>query len=229
MRALKVLIACEESQRVCLEFRRRGHEAYSNDLIECSGGHPEWHLQMDAMEAIHSQKWDLLIGHPPCTYLTNAGIGYFNIEKWGEKAKERMRKRDDAFAFFMRMWNSPIQKMCLENPVGWLNSRFRKPNQTIHPHYFGDADLKRTCLWLRGLSRLNGSLEAAAHRTHMKPEPIAIHERKPSKYYNGGEIKKRYFTDAGTRDAKERSKTFPGIARAMAQQWSPDLGNIWNL
>lgn len=216
---MKVLVACEESQVVCKAFRAKGHEAFSNDLQECSGGHPEWHLQMDSFEAIKLMDWDLMIGHPPCTYLTNAGIGYFNVQRWGQKAIERSIKREEALRFFIQMYNAPIKKICLENPVGYVNSQFRKPNQTIQPHYFGDPHVKRTCLWLRGLPRLNGHIESALSKDYKKPQPLAIQYRKPSKYYEGGEEKKRYFTDFGTRDAKERSKTFPGIAQAMADQW----------
>lgn len=117
------------------------------------------------------------------------------------------------------MYNSPIKKICLENPVGWVNSVFRKPNQTIQPHFFGDPHVKRTCLWLKGLPRLNGHYDIAGLPEYGKPEPLAIQYRKPSKYYKGGEEKKRYFTDFGSRNAKERSKTFPGIAQAMADQW----------
>jgi len=220
---MRVLVACEESQAVCIAFREGGHQAFSCDLLPCSGGHPEWHIQGDAIEQCYLGTWDLIIGHPPCTYLTNAGIGYFNIEKWGDKAKERRRLRDEALEFFIKMYNSPVKKLCLENPVGWVNSQFRKPNQTIQPHYFGDHHLKRTCLWLRGLPRLNGTHAAALDKHHLKPEPRSVNVRKPSKYYHGGEAKKRYFSDytgpGGAKTGKERSKTFPGIARAMAEQW----------
>ncbi len=217
---MRVLVACEESQAVCKEFRKLGHEAYSCDLQECSGGHPEWHFHEDVFEVIkREKKFDLLIGHPPCTVLSNAGIRWFNIERYGQKALDRIEQRKEAFEFVMRLWNCGVEKICIENPVGYLNSKFRKPNQTIHPYYFGDSDLKRTCLWLKNLPRLNGLQEVAADEKSFMPIPTVIHVRKPSKYYKGGEEKKRYFTEAGSRDAKIRSKTFIGIAKAMALQW----------
>lgn len=218
LRPLRVLIACEESQIVTKAFRARGHEAYSCDLQFCSGGHPEWHIMHDAVEVAYSGCWDLMVAHPPCKFLTNAGIGYFNEDRYGQKAKERKIERDRAAQFFLKLMNAPIPKIAIENPVGWMNSFFRAPNQTIHPYFFGDPHLKRTCLWLRGLPRLNGS------PMHNKPKPLFIHERRPGKHYKGGELKNRYFVDvkSGT-SAKERSKTFPGIARAMAAAWSPNL------
>ena len=207
-------MACEESQTVCKAFRERGHEAYSCDLQACSGGHPEWHIMHDALEVAYSGCWDLMVGHPPCTVLTNAGIGYFNESVYGEKARSRKQERERAAEFFMKLMNAPISKICVENPVGWMNTTYRKPNQTIHPWFFGDPHMKRTCLWLKGLSRLNGHIDAAP------PKPLSIQTRRPGKHYSGGEVKNRYFVDvqSGT-SAKERSKTFPGIARAMAEQW----------
>lgn len=211
---MRVLVACEESQTVCKAFRERGHEAYSCDLQYPSGGHPEWHIMHDALEVAYYGAWDIMIAHPPCTYLTNAGIGYFNVLRYGDKAIERIRKRDDAMSFFKKIYDAPIGKICVENPVGFPNTAFRKPNQTIHPWFFGDPHMKRTCLWLKGLSRLNGDAN------NSKPEPLHVHERRPGKHYKGGEIKNRYFVDVRSgKSAKERSVTFPGIAKAMAEQW----------
>lgn len=211
---MRVLIACEESQTVCKAFRERGHEAYSCDIQACSGGHPEWHIMHDAIEVAYSGAWDLMIAHPPCTYLTHAGIGYFNIERYGEKAKTRHALREEAMDFVFKLYKAPIDRIAIENPVGHLNRHFRRPNQTIHPWFFGDPHMKRTCLWLRGLSRLNGS------HTATPPDPLSVQTRRPGKHYAGGEIKKRYFTDVkSSGSTKERSKTFPGIARAMAEQW----------
>lgn len=208
---MRVLIACEESQTVCKAFREKGHEAYSCDLQYCSGGHPEWHIMHDAVEIAYSGFWDIMIAHPPCTFLTNAGIGYFNEDRYGEKARIRKEERNHAAQFFLKLMNAPIAKVAVENPVGWMNSFFRAPNQTIHPWFFGDPHMKRTCLWLRGLPRLNGN------PINSQPKPLHIHERRPGKHYLGGEIKNRYFTDVhSSTSAKERSKTFPGIARAMA-------------
>jgi hypothetical protein len=163
-----------------------------------------------------------MIAHPPCTYLSYAGIGWFNEEKYGEKARERKVKRDEAMRFFEQLYAAPIKKICIENPVGWANSHFRKPDQVIQPYFFGDNHKKGTCLWLKNLKPLLHVKEADLFyaATHLpEPEPLAIQFRKPSKYYKGGEIKKRYFTDAATRSAKVRSMTFMGIANAMAEQW----------
>lgn len=223
----KILIACEESQEVCKAFRAKGHEAYSCDLQECSGGHPEWHIQKDCLVVMYSEHWDLCIGHPPCQYLTNAGIGYFNEERYGGKAKVRAFYRQQALNFFMAMYNAPIDRICLENPVGYVNHIIR-PSQVIHPYYFGDPHKKRTCLWLKGLPQLQwrkqpdlfGCVTAVP-----EPQPLSVQVRKPGKHYKGGELKPRYYTDVfgGSKNsAKLRSKTFPSIAQAMADQW----GNI---
>lgn len=201
---LRVLVGCEESQAVCIAFREKGHEAYSCDLQPCSGGHPEWHLQMDVFEAIEKYgPWDMMIAFPDCRYVSGAGL------HWCTKDKTRSAKRDNALAFFIRLWNCGIPKIALENPVGHLNTNFRAATQIIEPYYFGDAHLKRTCLWLRGLSRLFGEMEVAMNRKKMRPQPLSIDSTG----------KKRYFTDSKNRKSIDRSKTFPGIARAMADQW----------
>ena len=217
---MRILIACEESQTVCLTFRERGHEAFSCDIQDCSGGHPEWHIKDDAIKVAYSGEWDMMIGHPPCTYLSNAGIGWFN-EKYGEKAIIRKANRTEAMDFFMKLYNAPIEKICIENPVGYPNSFFRKPDQVIHPYFFGDEHKKGTCLWLKNLPKLFYCKQDSLFETKTVVEPkiMSIQYRKPSKYYKGGEEKKRYFTDAYSRNAKTRSKTFPGIAQAMATQW----------
>lgn len=210
---MKVLLACEESQAVCKEFRKLGHEAFSCDIQECSGGHPEWHYQQDVFEVIN-MGWDLMIAFPPCTYLSYAGNGWFNVDKYGDKAVQRMIDRNDALSFFMKLYNAPIDKICIENPRGYP-MKFIKPTQVIHPYYFGDEDKKTTCLWLKNLPPLLHSAHDTLfyEKTHTKePEPRFIEK-------SG---KKRYFTDAflpGKDRQKLRSKTFPGIARAMATTW----------
>ena len=230
-RILKVLIACEESQAVCKEFRALGHEAYSCDIQECSGGHPEWHINGDALIEAYSGEYDLMIAHPPCTFLTNAGIGYFNEDRYGIKAQQRKGYRQEAMKFFMSLYNAPVEKICVENPVGYPNSQFRRPDQVIHPYFFGDYDKKRTCLWLKNLPPLQHTKtdDLFSLASHVKePKPLSVQIRKPGKYYKGGEIKKRYFTDVkggGRGQAKLRSKTFPGIAKAMATQWSEYILN----
>jgi len=220
---MKVLVACEESQAVCIAFRLRGHEAFSCDIQECSGGHPEWHIQGDALVEAYSGKYDLMIAHPPCTYLTNAGIGYFNVDRYGEKAIIRKSKREEAMIFFEALYNAPIDRICVENPVGYPNAVFASPSQTIHPYFFGDPHKKRTCLWLKGLPLLRGIAN------YKEPQPLTVQYRQASKHYKGGEIKKRYFTDisgGSKKSAKRRSVTFPGIANAMADQWGKSLISI---
>lgn len=203
---MNVLILCEESQVVCKAFRAKGHNAYSNDIQECSGGHPEWHLLMDCFEAINLNGggyWDLIIAFPPCTYVSGAGL------HWCKKDHARSSKRDAALEFFKKIYNSNCKKIALENPVGYLNTNFKKATQIIHPYYFGDPHLKRTCLWLKGLPRLNGNIEVALDIKKFKPEPLSIDSTG----------KKRYFTDSKNRSSISRSKTFQGIANAMAEQW----------
>ena len=205
---MKVLIGCEESQAVCIEFRKLGHEAYSCDLQECSGGHPEWHLQMDIFEAIKLKKWDLMIAHPPCTYISYAGTSSWNNPG-------RIKLRLEALEFFMRLWEAPIDRICLENPKSCASPVIAKYSQVIQPYYFGDRDYKTTWLWLKNLPMLIHTPETNIfyEGTHtLKPEPFSID--------NTLRAHKRYFTDSKHRDSKNRSKTFPGIAKAMAEQWS---------
>lgn len=221
---MKVLVACEESQRVCTAFRERGHEAYSCDIIEPSGGHPEWHILGDALEAIRGGtittmdgaehdigRWDMIIAHPPCTYLTVTGNRWFNRDKYGEKAVRREKEREQAIWFFMQFVNAPCNRIAIENPVGVMSTRYRKPDQIIQPWQYGHPTQKKTCLWLIGLPKLS---------------PTTIVDIDPADVYayttKSGKIKH----DSRTRScckaderSKYRSKTFPGIARAMAEQW----------
>lgn len=204
---MKVLVACEESQAVCKEFRRLGHEAYSCDVVPCSGGHPEWHLQQDVMPLL-KEKWDMIIAFPPCTYLTVTGNRWFNIDRYGEKAIRRYSDRKDAINFFMAFANADCEKIAIENPVGIMSSEWRKPDQIINPWQFGDAFEKRTCLWLKGLPKL---------------KPTNIVDVPPRKMYDSGKSMPSWYAEAGKLPkearAKLRSKTFPGIAKAMAEQW----------
>ena len=230
MKNLKVLIACEESQRVCIAFRNKGIEAYSCDIIPCSGGHPEWHIMQDVLPLLNgfcefetmdgekhciNQQWDLIIAHPPCTYLSNAGNGYFNIDKYGELAIKRNIERYKAIDFFMQFTYAKCNHIAIENPVGVMNSWYRKPDQVIHPYFFAKDETdsenfhkKRTCLWLINLNKLKYDKPLA------EPKPI---------YIDKVTGKKRYYVDAitgtSTNGKSERSKTFPGIAEAMADQW----------
>ena len=207
---MKILIACEFSGTVREAFRAKGHDAWSCDLLPTEI--PSlYHIQDDVLEHL-DDGWDMMIAHPPCTYLSNAGIGWFNEEKYGEKARERKQLRLKAAEFVEALWDAPIERICIENPVGWLNLHFRKPSQTIQPYYFGDTESKRTCLWLKNLPLLKS--------TH-----ITIPEIKG--YFMSGkkEGKPIYFVDSihGRNRAIERSRTFPGIAEAMAEQWSKSL------
>ena len=213
---MKVLIACEESQRVCLSFRALGHEAYSADIQKPSGGHLEFHILGDVAPLLNGggfftmdgvfhfvERWDIIIAHPPCTYLSFAGYKYLNIDKYGEKAKERYKLREDAFEFAMKCYNANCEHVCIENPKGYINQKFRSPDCVINPFDFGEPYRKRTCLWLRGLPPLIP--------TYQIPPPV------PVKVDSSG--KARYFTDS-TRNQKERSVTFQGIADAMAFQFT---------
>jgi hypothetical protein len=214
---LKILVACEESQAVTIELRKLGHEAYSCDIEPCSGGRPEWHLQQDVIPLL-KEKWDMIIAFPPCTYLTNAGTRHFSRRiNSEEKVLAREKLREEAFKFFMLFANADCEKIAIENPVGYANKMFRKPDQIIHPYYFGDNAKKRTCLWLKGLPKLEP--------TNMlpEPEPEYICQGELSKGKKIGWCEGIKGTTGGQKGrAKARSKTFPGIARAMAEQW----GNI---
>ena len=216
---MKVLIACEESQTVCKAFREHGHEAYSCDIQEPSGGHPEWHILGDALQAVEGGqvttmdgkthdigKWDLLIAHPPCTYLTISGNSWFNIEKYGDSAKTRYKRRYEAIVFFMSFALANVDKIAVENPVGVMNTCFRKPDCIVHPYYFGDDARKKTCLWLKNLKPLLAT-------DVITPTIVKTGKSTDSPWhaYSWGMAK-----DAR---AKARSKTFPGIAKAMAEQW----------
>ncbi len=201
---MRVLVACEESQRVCIEFRRLGHEAYSCDIEPCSGGHPEWHLQVDALELLKIC-WDIIIAHPPCTYLSNAGAVRMRVK--GEIVRERYQKAMEAKEFFMRFYNANCPRIAIENPTPMKLVELPPYDQVVQPYDFGHPYSKRTCLWLKGLPPLFAT------------EIIQDHEP----YVNGGCKDSlgnyRRFRGRKERDKKTRSKTFPGIAKAMAEQW----------
>lgn len=211
---LKVLCACEESQAVCKEFRKLGHEAYSCDIIECSGGHPEWHIQDDVLK--HMDGWDLIIAFPPCTYLSGVGTRQYSLKcNSPEKVQARLALRKDAFNFFMKIAEHNCKYIAIENPVGYINTHYRKPDQIIHPYYFGDPFQKRTCLWLKNLPVLEYT------NVLEKPEPLYICKGEKCKGKKIGWVEGIKGTGNGKAGlAKARSKTFPGIARAMAEQWS---------
>lgn len=211
---MNILVGCEESQTVCKEFRKRGHNSYSNDTVDCSGGHPEWHLQQDVVPLLY-EKWDMIIAFPPCTYLTNAGNRHYSLKMNPEwKVREREQKRKEAAEFFMLFVNANCDKIAIENPVGWMNTHWRKADQIIHPYYFGDNAKKRTCLWLKGLPLLVP--------TNMlpEPEPMYVCEGEKCKGKKIGWCEGMRNISGGQEErARARSKTFPGIAKAMAEQW----------
>lgn len=202
---MRVLAACEESQAVCKAFRERGHEAYSCDIIPCSGGHPEWHIQCDALELL-KLRWDMIIAFPPCTYLTKAGAVRMRVK--GEIVPERYAKAMEAKAFFMRFLTADCPKIAVENPTPMKLVGLPPYTQAIQPFLFGHPYSKRTCLWLKGLPPL-------------MPTDIIMGGVTP--YVNGGckDAHGRYrrFQGRKERDPKMRAKTFPGIAAAMAEQW----------
>lgn len=215
---MKVLIGCEESQTVCLAFREFGHEAYSNDLKDCSGGHPEWHLKMDVIEAINSTDWDFIGLHPVCTKMTLSGNRTYG------KGKERHNERIEAVEWTISLWQLACRRakyVYLENPMGAMNGDKRMPKpQIIHPYYFGDEFQKTTCLWLHNLKPLLHCKEdnLFEEKTHVSKGEMTT--------FKSGCVMPKWYADAWKLPEFERkelrSKTFPGIARAMAEQW----GNI---
>tara|TARA_R110001632_G_C11184933_1_gene401294 strand:+ start:44 stop:661 length:618 start_codon:yes stop_codon:yes gene_type:complete len=205
---MRILLACEESQEVTKRLRAKGHEAFSCDILPCSGGKPEWHLQQDVTELL-KQKWDMIIAFPPCTFLTVTGNRWFNIERYGDKAIKRHADRKEAIEFFKMFANADCDKIVIENPVGVMSSHYQKPNQIINPYQFGDPFEKKTCLWIKGLPNLtpNNVVEPP------KRTEFASGKSMPTWYADAWKLPKE-------ERAKLRSKTFPGIAQAMADQWT---------
>lgn len=221
---MRILVACEESQAVTIELRANGHEAYSCDIIDQSGGHPEWHIMQDVLPLLNGNctfkttdgtehridgKWDMIIAFPPCTFLTVTGNRWFNIDRYGEKAKRRYKDREEAIKFFMAFANADCERIAIENPIGVMSTEFRKPDQIIQPYMFGEPARKATCLWLKGLKNLNAT-------NVVEPEII--------KYKNGKGTDNPWHMHTMSlppdERAKARSKTFQGIAKAMAEQWA---------
>jgi len=260
MKVLRVLVACEESQAVCKEFRRLGHEAYSCDVQECSGGHPEWHHTGDVLPLLKLQ-WDLMIAFPPCTYLCSSGM------HWTTRGLRDPQLTEDALELVSTLLNSKIAAIALENPVGCISSRIRKPEQIIQPWYFGDDASKKTCLWLKGLPELdktnivppNGWSKVAyasdmlecemceepfcpEHNDHYADcecigptqddatykkicgvEFASLLNEPPKPVWANQTASGQNKLGPSPERAKLRSKTYSGIARAMAEQWSAYL------
>lgn len=233
-----ILVACEESQRVCGEFRRLGFNAYSCDLLQCSGGHPEWHFNCDVFEIIKNnggtlqngekafikRKWDLMIAHPPCTFLAVSGARWYYhpedkdlpIEQRRPHPRFPNRRKDqeDGKNFFIALAQTDIEHIAIENPIGIMNTQWRKPDQIVQPYFFGDEASKATCLWLKNLPLLKPTKIVG------KGEWITLSSgKKLPKWYSDA------LTKAKTPEERRnlRSKTFPGFAKAIAEQWGSFL------
>ena len=234
MKKFNILIACEESQRVCTEFRKLGFNAYSCDILPCSGGHPEWHFKQDVLQVIKNKggiletgkecfiegEWDLMVAHPPCTFLAVSGAKWFyhpddkdlpiDQRRPHPNFPNRAKEREEAAKFFLKLAKANIKHIAIENPVGIMNTRFRKPNQIVQPWQFGDSASKKTCLWLKNLPLL---------------VPTDIVD--PGEYieFGSGRRLAKWYSDGLTKTKTPeerriwRSKTFPGFAKAIAEQW----------
>lgn len=196
---MRILVACEESQAVTIEMRKLGHEAYSCDIQACSGGHPEWHLQCDALELL-KMKWDMIIAFPPCTHICVTG------SRWFTEGRKPIELQYEARDFFMRFANADCEKIAIENPVGKMSTYWRKPDQIINPWQFGHTTNKKTCLWLKGLPLL-------------RPTQIIPKEKRTNEIWKS-QFNGKSISWSSKECKKLRSKTFPGIARAMAEQWA---------
>jgi len=217
---MKVLLNCEESQTVTKAFRRLGHEAFSCDLKDCSGGHPEWHIKGDAIEVAHREHWDLMIGFPPCTFLSSSGSQWlshpadkhlpFNERRPHPKYPNRRVDMASSVEFVKALYHSPVSMVAIENPIGMLSSLWKNPDQIIQPWMFGDEATKSTCLWLKNLPKLS---------------PTKIVGKGERVYFSSGKSHPKWYAEAlaKAKTPEERrtlrSKTFQGIADAMANQW----------
>lgn len=197
---MKILVACEESQAVTIELRKLGHEAYSADILPCSGGHPEWHIQGDVLEQL-DKGWDMMIAHPPCTHLAVSGAAWF-------KEKIADGRQQAALDFVQKLMDAPIEKIAIENPVSVISSKIRKPDQIVNPFWFGDPVPKKTCWWLKNLPLLTP--------TNMVEPEYIIGKRDGKKY---SVIHYQSVGKHPDERSKIRSKTFPGMAKAIAEQW----------
>jgi hypothetical protein len=235
---LNVLVACEESQAVTKELRKLGHNAYSCDLLPCSGGHEEWHFNTDVFEIIENKggklqngkvvalkrNWDLMIAHPPCTFLAVSGARWYyhpddsklpvEIRRPHPRFPNREKDKKEAIDFFIRLCEAPIEHIAVENPVGIISTHYKKPTQTVHPWMFGDEASKATCLWLKNLPQL---------------VPTNIVGKGERVILSSGKSLPKWYSDALTQSKSSaerrtlRSKTFEGLARAMAEQWTKNL------
>ena len=220
----RILVACEESQAITKELRALGHEAFSCDLLPCSGGHPEWHIQGDVFEIINDG-WDIMIAHPPCTFLSASGAGWLyhpddkhlptQERRPHPKFPNRIKDRDDAVAFAKRLYDADIPCIAIENPIGSLSSQWRKPDQIVQPWMFGDKASKSTCFWLKGLPKLEPTEIVEKGEFFEFTTKKGVIKKQPMWYYEA-------LSKAKTPEQRRtlRSKTFQGMAKAIAKQWS---------
>ena len=210
---MKILVACEESQAVTKELRKLGHEAFSCDLLPCSGGHPEWHFKQDVFEVI-KQGWDMMIAHPPCTFLAVSGARWL-YNKDGSRNIERYKNQAEALDFVQKLMDAPINKIAIENPISVISSNIRKPDQIIQPYMFGDKAQKSTCLWLKNLPKLEPTDIVDKGEFIEFISKKGVKKKQPKWYFDA-------LKDAKTPAERRtlRSKTFKGIAEAMAKQWT---------
>jgi hypothetical protein len=231
---MKILVACEESQAVTKAFRHRGHDAFSCDILPSSGGHPEWHFMGDVLSLIKTgkgkletgkmksvKKWDMMIGHPPCTYFAASGARWYyhpedshlpvEARRPHPRFPNRKKERAESYRFFMSLASAPIDKIAIENPVGYINSMWRKPDQIFQPYEFGVSASKRTCLWLKNLPKL---------------KPTKLVSPGERIYFKSGKSQPKWYSDALVLSKSSgerrtiRSKTFKEIAEVIAEQWS---------
>jgi len=214
----RVLIACEQSQLVCLAFRELGFEAYSCDLEDCEGGYPEWHIKGDAIEAANSQHWDMMIAHPPCTHLAVSGAKHF-------EQKRKDGRQQFGIDLFLALTNAPIDRIVVENPMGIMSTIFRKPDQIIHPYHFGEPFQKTTCLWLKNVPKLIATHFDAPlfGETVDKGEFYEFTSKDGKKKKQPMWFAKAFLTKDNSGRAKARSFRYPLVAKAMADQWSKVL------
>jgi hypothetical protein len=214
---MKVLIACEESQAITKQFRKLGHEAYSCDLLPCSGGYPEWHYKQDVFQVIN-KGWDLMIAHPPCTYLALSGNRWL-YNKDGSKNEKRYKNQKESLDFVRALMAAPIKRIAIENPLSVISSKIRKPDQIVQPWMFGDKAQKSTCLWLKNLPLLKPTDIVDKGEFIEFVDKNGKKKKQPLWYYEA-------LRQAKTPEERRtlRSKTFPGMAKAIAEQWS-DFSN----
>tara|TARA_R110001632_G_C11183189_1_gene401086 strand:- start:47 stop:688 length:642 start_codon:yes stop_codon:yes gene_type:complete len=204
---MKILVACEESQAVTIELRKLGHEAFSCDILDCSGGYPEWHIKGDVFKVIEKD-WDMMIAFPPCTHLATSGARHF-------AKKIADGRQQQGIDFFMKLINAPIERIAVENPIGIMSTKYRKPDQIIQPWQFGDKAQKSTCLWLKNLPKLVPTDVVDKGEFFEFTSKKGVKKKMAMWYYKA-------LLEAKTPEQRStlRSKTFVGIAKSMASQWT---------